>query len=540
MRSLSRACTCPDINLAINSLDSPELYYHTMTENVDAELPPFSFRKHPIKNMYSQLAILTILHTAVLAKLLDQKPESKGDKPSLNNINYDEQIRAPRMSAANHYTYTSASPVPFTDGTHTTMLSRELLKMDTETEMDPPQEETPASSADQYLPATADITQPTRRSLEPHVYYGSRDSPSDDASAGSLEPDRLTLLRAIDNLASNTMSAERPLERSLDGADDDSGHVTTPTNNNTTDIDRTHGTSPENESTLQNGLPLGGRARAPRGGPGVQQVYHLKKPLCTPAVLRPISDEPDTETPLETLPFEIPDAGDDAAPQEPTHSHWQPNSSTDHCMKCFEVFGNFFSPVKRRRHHCRFCGQLFCQSCFYQSPEMHYLEVPSTPEHVSDQSDDESPAKMKSGRKSSGLSEQSDKSRSDRVSNLSRVSDRSKHGLGRTYSLSSSSSTDDLAGVMMDSRARLVVPLFRNGPGDLRSRFKLCKLCKSCGYNYQRLVTAMNQLCDVESPYVFVENPYVLGQRKPVDRRSSVPERRHLLVTSGDWMWSSF
>jgi len=37
---------------------------------------------------------------------------------------------------------------------------------------------------------------------------------------------------------------------------------------------------------------------------------------------------------------------------------WQPDSSTTVCVRC-ELPFSFF----RRRHHCRFCGQIFCRDC---------------------------------------------------------------------------------------------------------------------------------------------------------------------------------
>lgn len=44
----------------------------------------------------------------------------------------------------------------------------------------------------------------------------------------------------------------------------------------------------------------------------------------------------------------------DAEPPE-----WIPDSSTSICMKCWEPF----KPLFRSRHHCRFCGGIFCGSC---------------------------------------------------------------------------------------------------------------------------------------------------------------------------------
>lgn len=38
--------------------------------------------------------------------------------------------------------------------------------------------------------------------------------------------------------------------------------------------------------------------------------------------------------------------------------YWMPDSSGKECYECHERFTTF-----RRRHHCRFCGQIFCGKC---------------------------------------------------------------------------------------------------------------------------------------------------------------------------------
>jgi len=37
---------------------------------------------------------------------------------------------------------------------------------------------------------------------------------------------------------------------------------------------------------------------------------------------------------------------------------WMPNDSTSECHNCREIFSLF-----RRRHHCRYCGEIFCDEC---------------------------------------------------------------------------------------------------------------------------------------------------------------------------------
>mmetsp|Transcript_9864 Transcript_9864/g.14839 ORF Transcript_9864/g.14839 Transcript_9864/m.14839 type:complete len:980 (-) Transcript_9864:65-3004(-) len=42
---------------------------------------------------------------------------------------------------------------------------------------------------------------------------------------------------------------------------------------------------------------------------------------------------------------------------------WLPDSAASNCMECNAVF-TFF----RRRHHCRFCGKIFCHDCVVENP----------------------------------------------------------------------------------------------------------------------------------------------------------------------------
>lgn len=554
-----------------------------MPEELDAapeELPPFSFLKKPIKNVFTASMISSTLNKSSG----DKKPLLK---PSLNNINYDEQIRAPRMSVANHYTYKPESPQPFTDRKSLTLsrsTSHELVLMlaQQKTESTEVENDTAATSAEQtsqYLPATADINQPTRRNLEPlkprlglissailtyanNNYFeqlnrrklrteslgnGVRPTTSGSKSQTSLRDhseDNTDLLinkdldMCSEYLDTTVLLEKLKLMRALDNL-----------NTNTTTTERME--------SMKDDVQVGGRIRSPTmnaKGPGVQQVYNLKKPLCTPAVLRPMSKQGDEEmddvdyslglealsllTQMPSCPFQVPDPGDELWQQEPTHEHWQPNNSTDHCMKCFGVFGSFFNPQKKRRHHCRFCGVLFCHDCLYKTKEMHYFEVAAP---------DEYPLSQSNG---------------DRALSISR---RAYSGSSNASSTTSALSLleDTVTGVMMDSQARLVVPLFRNMAKEgasvltLRERFKQCKVCRNCGHNYQKFVLVMNQrprdADTLSALYVFVENPYMgspmAGQAalttslSRTDQHPQVQERRASSLTSNvpsDWTWSSF
>lgn len=562
------------------------------------ELPPFSFSKKPIKNSHLTSAISSFISNVVVP---DTQPPQK---PSFNNINYDEQIRAPRMSVANHYTYKPELPRPFTDrrsesdqslqfpGDESAISDSSKLEQVLPTASNVPVRldstqndegslekklsrhqinEARTSSAletlvladvpinphglspkksDTYLPATADLNRPTRRLLEPQPPRWGVDSgilgdyaplvnpqdiaqkinndtsdhfgsDSSDASAGLLV--QLKLRRAIDNLNNNVTTAER--------------------------YDRS------DRSDLDLAAHLNNDSR----GPAIKQVYHMKKPMCLPAVLRPLSSESMTcgmkrvepqnspgssgtkttvvemDSHNSTIPqqvsMEIPD---DAAVSdqkvEPTHEHWKPNNSTDHCLSCFGEFGGFFLPQRLRRHHCRFCGLLYCQNCLYNNRELHMFEITSPISEQPTTNNSEIETEEDHLISNSGLS--------------------SSTGLTQTTAVLFD---ENAGGVMLDCKARFVIPVFRNLPPEgvsrMQQKHKVCKVCKTCGSGYLKLMQVLNQpggiKDDINSGYVFIENPYLnnpseLDSRDSVATKASMPERRVLLAKTPDWTWSSF
>lgn len=350
-------------------------------------LPPFLFSKKPIRLLHSLSTILQILANE------DYRPPPE-PKASLNTTNYDEQIRAPRMPAPAHYTY-SFSPK--------------------ETPSTEPKDEQP------YTPATLDLSAP----------FGEPEDEDEDEEMQEPYPVRSNLDPSFD--------AERRQALGMDVRNFD--------------------------------------------GP-VQLLYQMKKPLCTPAVLRPDSAAEKATKPLFNRTV-VP-AGRIVAPAEPseletetpvrpTRAHWHPDSSADHCLSCFDMFGNFFALQRRRRHHCRFCGLLYCGRCIRElQPALG--------------------ARMDAGAR------------------------------------------------------LVVPVWRNMPSQDALARFRPSKLCKGCHSNYTYFAGVVNgeeagsaelEGLPKDAAFVFVENPYLAGT--PQRSASVVPERRRLLAAvPQDWTWSSF
>ncbi|KAM9937811.1 hypothetical protein OXX80_002664 [Metschnikowia pulcherrima] len=518
-------------------------------ETVSEELPPFSFTKKPIRNT---LPASAIPHNIQRTFSPVTKPT---DSPSLNNVNYDDQIRAPRMSSATHYTYKPEPPRPFTDKKNSsdTISRGNMFLSETGEPYDPSKEDhlgnslragpegliTETNENADYQPATADLHQPTRRNSEPakkkwgisvsvgnilsletsENAEGVCNAQERSCASESSLPMQQKLLRAMDNLNANTTSQER------------SG-VT----------ERTSAT-----------VTQGGRIRSCQDdGPAIQQVYMQKKPMSFPAVLRPPQDidrineedflhdsspeEVSFEAKLSEYPFKIPREEIEHTRVEPTHEHWRPNHSSDHCMNCFEGFRGFLSPQKRGRHHCRFCGLLYCHNCLHKTRETHSFEI--TP-----------PASESRG--------------------SARANSRSSNTSSVNSNISTASSViidETIDGVMLDSKARIVIPMFKNmmeqglNMASLHERFKSCKVCKTCGSNSSRLLYMLNQRSrvknDISTPYVFIENPYInsnftmqphpLYEVKPTSSRpgfksqNGIERRSSYTNVPSDWTWSSF
>lgn len=66
--------------------------------------------------------------------------------------------------------------------------------------------------------------------------------------------------------------------------------------------------------------------------------------------------------------------GDREAEPGPTRRHWRPDSARYSCHHCGRLL-NYLTPV-RRKHHCRYCGDIFCSDCLrnyiYLDQQAHF------------------------------------------------------------------------------------------------------------------------------------------------------------------------
>lgn len=601
---------------------------HSMTAAPEAvsaaaavDLPPFLFLKKPVmmhSTGHSAISEILPASTGLRNQQSSGAPAASNDAEMsrcasvaapFNDIDYDEQIRAPRMN----YTYSNARGALATATGHKDSCdSKETVAVT-------PAAASPTSEAKQhYEPATFDLTQLTRRPLAPNadvteavttaildyttnnyiyernlgprkvVRTESRDkAPSIQRQPTGQSAESHKLSKALENLNNNAMSRERQPGSSAGAAATAPGRIKNRTSNLVTPHHLSH-----------------------RNGTELQQVYELKKPLCMPAVLRPIAtsgapmlstsrpqtpadeaaeapgsgsggDSPSTpHLQIRAYPFPstapplTPTAGagdsltaikvSHVQPREPTHEHWKPNNYASHCMRCFDPFGGFFTPQRKRRHHCRFCGLIFCFDCLWQN------DNDSTAEEAS------------AGTAAGGNVALNRLSRSDSAGSIVGSGNGSSLGSslgGKLFTsasnplLSGLTSTESVGGVLLDSEANFVVPInlviLKTGLSlHLGEYFKFCKVCKECGNNYQGLLVEWNAAgCppDKTGPFVFVENPFLHQNKSQNESRQKLIERGRQMsgiqeadlpddskanfdvlpnskVTNvpSDWSWSSF
>ena len=586
-----------------------------------------------------------------------------------NNIDYDEQIRAPRMNNINYYTYNTARQQTGERGGSTvsgagsgSMSSSRKDSGDSKDNSSTPSttaNTSPNNNAktlgngdneESYLPANFDLNQPIRRfstasnnttsespktailnyttnnyiyernqgprklfedSLEPsqrdsqlqHVQHQLQEQqhqhqqPQQDTSAEeAINKDKL--LKALENLKNNTTTRERQRSTASNSSTGSSG------SQNSTRIKNRTSNTPYNNHLLN------------RNGTELQQVYELKKPLCTPAVLRPIvtgsnsSNNVNTEnsptssvTPgevlnsLSTMDLMTPHQGGTSTPGntsgdatetngspttpyvdikaypfsqgngltsisptlrvdplraetftqttakvdlstqpvEPTHEHWKPNNFTSHCMKCVGAFGNFFTPQRKRRHHCRFCGLIFCFDCLWQ------LDVDLANTTGGGVGNNIASNRLTRSISNSSMQARSTISKADGINNS-----KSSQSLSQSNPAAASlAANDSVGGVLMDSEARFVIPIFQEVQKQALSfqfedHFKFCKVCKDCGNKYQNLIGELNSSEEgKDAPFLFIENPYLQQNRKNTSGGNSMYsnfESRQKLIERGRQM----
>lgn len=610
------------------------------------ELPPFSFKKKPVdqytirksrtsqsntydstcpsyhSNISDIMPSISRKNTVSTASLETSTTTPTKQSDLYKDIDYDDQIRFPRMNNMNYYTYNRGkSGLNRTGSTSNASADSTSEGTEIEEERDVPVVvlESDESQDKKYMPAAFDLSQPLRRSSLP---FGKENSSRDTITLKRTHHDdgdeNVQLLKEY---ILNNYIYERNLEQAKLNKDinqylnkDKVAPPETTVRSQHPYYQQPKSTRIKNQCSMTclNQKPhdnISSQNASPDDSRGFSQLYQLKKPLSTPAVLRPmvsnstitgpvpdelasfdyefkgcsINPQNHNDNSIYTITSPISYAGetvvsdnevDEIVPShtkaatfnvEPTRVHWKSNNFTNHCIQCFKTFGNslfslvymFFeakdqdeiankNSLSRRRHHCRFCGLIYCNDCLYQS-------------------DADDSNKFKSPRYCS-----TDKGVF--VSN----------------------------GIVMDANARFVIPIYKNlgttsssasakssksstsvssaSPITDPNDYKLFKVCKKCSDIYKNLVIDLNRAVDeVEPtssskllqkyPFVYIENPYVnkVMTEPPHDKRpivydgkgatakqeaagASTPEtafqayarKNSTIDVPSDWTWSSF
>lgn len=658
----------------------------TDSEVGEANLPPFSFSKKPVSHIHTSAhsAISDIIPTSSVVRgpregadgSLIPQSDTTSNTNLYNNIDYDEQIRAPRMNNVNYYSYnpTRQEPAQATNsGSGRGSGSVPSLRKDSSEEakenFSTPSTTVNVSPSDGakslikedadevYLPANFDLNQPIRRfstasnnnlSESPkttilnythnNYIYERNQGPrktfgeGQDTLNGDLPPqhppqeslfgdqpkllvhDQQELQGQLHEIY-QLLHQQYPLQRAPSSGDEEAINkdkllkALENLKNNTTTRERQRSTasnSSAGSTGSQNSTRIRNRtANIPsnhllnRNGTDLQQVYELKKPLCTPAVLRPIvtrsssnnnvsggtgsTSRPTTpggmlntlsamdlmtpppinsslangtstgasaeqgESPttpyvdIKGFPFAVPSGVNSVSPPgkldplrtdsvtqatkkvlfnsqsvEPTHEHWKPNNFTSHCMKCVGAFGNFFTPQRKRRHHCRFCGLIFCFECLWQLDS----DLVSVGGGVG--------SNLGTNRLTRSISNSSLQPRTSRGDNGNANGSNGRYSQSSSQSNHSSvsSATESVGGVLMDAEARFVIPIFQELQKQdvnfqFEDHFKYSKVCKDCGVRYQNLIGELNSNEEAKvAPFVFIENPYLQQNKKNMSRNS--------------------
>lgn len=309
-------------------------------QETNQELPAFSFSKKPIDHYIKRHSHIS----DILPNDVNNKTLINNTQDQYNDIDYNEQIRAPRINFKNSNNSLSGLMRSEAKSGSITISSSDSTNRH--------------NSVDNsgYIPANFDLTKTI------NGFATSNDDLYDQNytynNPNETTPSQLDLqLQSQHNESNDNLKAIKNL------------------NDNLTSEERKVGSNSNSNSSTN-----------------LKQVYKLKRPLSIPAVLRPnnidqdnspaisnsnansnktsIDNSLDDNLSCNNLSFKINDDYSAVAPGnlesnfepiEPTHSHWKPNDFTNYCMKCFTDFGNFFN--RKRRHHCRFCGFIVCSNC---------------------------------------------------------------------------------------------------------------------------------------------------------------------------------
>ncbi|KAG7664170.1 uncharacterized protein J8A68_002308 [[Candida] subhashii] len=444
----------------------------TLKETNNNTLPPFSFAKRPIdfpqKTRVSSLSGIESYFGSI------QSNENQNNKNSLSkslknpDFDYNEQIRFPQMSHT-YYTYRKSlqesNNRPILESNNKVLVEVESQNV-------------------KYKPATFDLSKPLRRFSNP----GRQEAP---LKRQNSDDDKL-----LEEYTTNNYIYERKVERDK---------LRDMFNNEM--MSSVNHPAPKPRIRNQSSFPkLNDNNTAI---PSLNQLYQLKKPLCTPAVLRPAftNDNDSNEAvpqlkpsyspcnstiytitaPISPVRFDI----------EPTHSHWKSNSMTNNCITCFKPLSTLLMSIicdtNNKRHHCRFCGLIYCSDCLVQDETTNHPNA-----------------------------------------------------------------------ILLDSNARFIIPIFENirskQPPEIK---RLFKICRKCSVLYNVLVQDINRSLrngngdwkyfsdstrdELKTlSFVYVENPYVKKESCMRFRLGSREDERNLSNGSGigdvpnDWTWSSF
>lgn len=321
----------------------------------------FSFKKQPIPSR-------TSCHSAISSFIDPDRIANHNSTNSSNNspekitdqdaqLDYDEQIRAPRMSTlsktnliakileheplgdcdyikrgSNVSSASTNNNDEFSDASRNTSTTSNA-SLDFTSLISNTTEQTK-----HYSPAVYDLSQPFRRYSSPSV---SRSAAKDQLTYSEVAR------KALHNLQTNTTTSES-----------------------------------------NSGKPRDPRERICTDGP-IRQIDEPKTPNYIPAVLRPPNFQSsnltarkasfsslgdpieeynsDSSSPNKMVPSLSNSSASTLKFMELPKSHWVPNNERPCCRMCDSRFS-----IINRKHHCRKCGEIFCINCCYMQASLNF------------------------------------------------------------------------------------------------------------------------------------------------------------------------